>query len=234
MGFLDHSTNNIIIDAVLTDIGRAFLARNDGSFSITKFALGDDEVDYTIIEKFGRTVGKEKIEKNTPVFEAQTSGNHALKYKLASISNPIMTRMPSATLTGTGLTSDTLSMKKSGSTSSRTVTLEQTISGVDRIDHELVDSAYIVKVPSQFLQIKGTTHDTVDDNVASYIIPSTGVDDATRGSKLALNLQTKSITDAQFQIYGDSGDKNKISSVVSIVGVQSGVVKEFNVQISKT
>ena len=64
MGYLDHSTNNIIVDAVLTDIGREFLARNDGSFSIVKFALGDDEVDYTMIEKFGRTVGKEKIEKN--------------------------------------------------------------------------------------------------------------------------------------------------------------------------
>ena len=62
MGYLDHSTNNIIVDAVLTDIGREFLARNDGSFSIVKFAMGDDEVDYTMIRKFGRTVGKEKIE----------------------------------------------------------------------------------------------------------------------------------------------------------------------------
>ncbi len=52
MGFLDHSTNNIILDAVLTDKGREFLSRNDGSFNVTKFALGDDEVDYTLIEKF--------------------------------------------------------------------------------------------------------------------------------------------------------------------------------------
>ena len=64
MGFLDNSTNNIIVDAVLTDYGRELLARNDGSFSVVKFAMGDDEVDYTIIRKFGRTVGKEKIEKN--------------------------------------------------------------------------------------------------------------------------------------------------------------------------
>ena len=28
MGFLDHSTNNIIVDAVLTDTGREFLAAN--------------------------------------------------------------------------------------------------------------------------------------------------------------------------------------------------------------
>ena len=72
MGFLDHSTNNIVVDAVLTDLGRQALARNDGSFSIYQFALGDDEIDYSIIQQFGRTVGKEKIEKNTPIMEALT------------------------------------------------------------------------------------------------------------------------------------------------------------------
>ena len=51
MGFLDHSTNNIIVDAVLTDLGRKRLSQNDGSFSIVKFALGDDEIDYSIIKK---------------------------------------------------------------------------------------------------------------------------------------------------------------------------------------
>ena len=66
MGFLDHSTNNIIVDAVLTDLGRQALA--NGTFDITQFSLSDDEVDYSIISKFGRTVGKEKIIKNTPVF----------------------------------------------------------------------------------------------------------------------------------------------------------------------
>ena len=69
MGFLDHSTNNIVVDAVLTDLGRQALAKNDGSFSIYQFALGDDEIDYSIIQQFGRTVGKEKIEKNTPILE---------------------------------------------------------------------------------------------------------------------------------------------------------------------
>ena len=39
MGFLDHSTNNIIVDAVLTDAGRRALARNDGSFQVFQFAL---------------------------------------------------------------------------------------------------------------------------------------------------------------------------------------------------
>ena len=44
MGFLNQSTNIIIVDAVLTDLGRQFLSRNDGSFNIVKFALGDSEI----------------------------------------------------------------------------------------------------------------------------------------------------------------------------------------------
>ena len=82
MGFLDHSTNNIIIDAVLTDRGRELLATQGAAFSITRFCLADDEIDYTLIQKFGRTVGREKIIKNTPIFEAQTHRQLAIKNKL--------------------------------------------------------------------------------------------------------------------------------------------------------
>ena len=46
MAFLDNS-GDIILDAVLTDTRRYRLARGDGSFKIAKFALGDDEIDYT-------------------------------------------------------------------------------------------------------------------------------------------------------------------------------------------
>ena len=45
MGFLDNS-GDIILDAVLTDLGRKRMA--DGNFRITKFALGDDEIDYSL------------------------------------------------------------------------------------------------------------------------------------------------------------------------------------------
>lgn len=236
MGFLDHSTNNIIVDAVLTDTGRAFLARNDGSFSIVKFALGDDEVDYTIIEKFGRTVGKEKIEKNTPIFEAQTSGNLALKYKMISVSNPNLIRLPNLTLTGEGIDSSgtTLSMSRSGAGSSRTLTITQEIQNESSIDVELRDQVFLVKVPSRFLQLKGLTPDNVDsDNIATYIVTRDPTTTSTGGSRLTFEVETKSLTDAQFLIYGNASDKSVISSVISISGVQSGAVKEFEVQVSK-
>lgn len=71
MGFLDHSTNNIIVDAVLTAEGRAKLAA--GNLVISSYSFFDTEVDYTIIKKYGVAVGKEKIEKNTAILEASTS-----------------------------------------------------------------------------------------------------------------------------------------------------------------
>ena len=46
MGYLDNSI--VTVDAILTKKGRELLAKGDGSFKITQFALADDEIDYTL------------------------------------------------------------------------------------------------------------------------------------------------------------------------------------------
>jgi hypothetical protein len=46
MGYLNNTV--VTVDAILTKKGRELLARGDGSFKITQFALADDEVDYTL------------------------------------------------------------------------------------------------------------------------------------------------------------------------------------------
>jgi hypothetical protein len=50
---------------------------------------------------------------------------------------------------------------------------------------------------------------------------------------IAPRIGVKAITEAQFQIYGAKYNKNLISTFVRISGVQSGAVKEFEVQINK-
>ena len=45
MGFLDNSS--VTVDAILTKKGREILA-NGGDLNITKFALSDEEIDYTL------------------------------------------------------------------------------------------------------------------------------------------------------------------------------------------
>ena len=48
MGVLDNTT--ITVDAILTKKGRELLAKGDGQFKITKFALADDEIDYGLYD----------------------------------------------------------------------------------------------------------------------------------------------------------------------------------------
>ena len=109
MGFLDHSTNNIIVDAVLTDVGREKLAAATSSENfVASYAFADDEIDYTMIKKYGTIVGKEKIEKNTPVFEASTNAELGVKYFLSTSANPIVAQPTmTATLTNPGLNRNT-------------------------------------------------------------------------------------------------------------------------------
>jgi hypothetical protein len=85
MGYLDSST--ITVDAILTKRGRELIARNDGSFKITQFALGDDEIDYTLFNENhpnGSQYSGEAIE-NMSLIEAIPDGNHIMRHKLITL-----------------------------------------------------------------------------------------------------------------------------------------------------
>lgn len=93
MAFLDNS-GDIILDAVLTDTGRKRLAKGDGSFKIDKFALGDDEIDYSLYENklhssgVAHASGSAYYDLNimmTPILEAFTNNTSSMKSKLLSL-----------------------------------------------------------------------------------------------------------------------------------------------------
>jgi hypothetical protein len=85
MGYLNSSV--VTIDAILTTKGRELLAKNDGSFKITQFALADDEIDYTLYNPthpsgssfYGEAIG------NLPLLEAFPQETQIMKYKLATL-----------------------------------------------------------------------------------------------------------------------------------------------------
>jgi hypothetical protein len=236
MGFLQGDTNNIIIDAVLTDTGRQFLARNDGSFSTVKFAFGDDEVDYSIIEKYGRTVGKEKIEKNTPIFEALTNGALAQKYKCIAVSNPNLVRLPSLSLTAGAGTTGTVSLSSGGTSGTRfqRLVIEQTILNEVSISSELVDQSFTIEMNNLFLYVRNNAPYSIDSQrKATYILTRTG-NTSLGGATIDFTVNTQAITDTQYQIYGLPNNKTRIQTYVKVTGLQSGAVAEFIVEISKT
>ena len=85
MGYLNNQT--VTIDAILTKKGRELLAKNDGSFRITQFALADDEIDYTLYNPThpsGSSFYGEAIE-NMPLLEAFPLETQIMKYKLATL-----------------------------------------------------------------------------------------------------------------------------------------------------
>ena len=85
MGYLNNQV--ITVDAILTKKGRELLAKNDGSFRITQFALADDEIDYTLYNPThpsGSTFYGEAIE-NMPLLEAFPIETQIMKYKLATL-----------------------------------------------------------------------------------------------------------------------------------------------------
>jgi hypothetical protein len=99
MAFLDNS-GDIILDAVLTDTGRARLAKGDGTFRIAKFALGDDEIDYALYDKTNPS-GSAYYDLQilqTPVLEAFTNNTATMSSKLISISRTNLLYLPSVVL----------------------------------------------------------------------------------------------------------------------------------------
>lgn len=225
MGWLDHSTNNIIIDAVLTDRGRELLAANDGSFRVVRYSFADDEVDYTIIKKFGRTIGKEKIEKNTPVFEAQTVSSLALRYPMSSYSDPNLIALPKFNLIS--------SLSTILQNSPLSVNLSQTIDSDKITDRQrllLQESMVQVIVDSRFLKVDNANSRARREPFGFgviYDIPTI----PGQGDKLSeISFVLKHVsTGSKFTQLQDSN--GNVKSTVRIVGNITGDSKTFEVTV---
>jgi hypothetical protein len=84
MAYLDNS--EITVDAILTKKGREKLATGEG-LNITKFALGDDEIDYTLYEP-AHPKGSAYYDAailGIPVTEASPDETQVLRYKLVTL-----------------------------------------------------------------------------------------------------------------------------------------------------
>tara|TARA_R100000808_G_C2151761_1_gene160918 strand:+ start:966 stop:1982 length:1017 start_codon:yes stop_codon:yes gene_type:complete len=93
MAFLDNS-GDIILDAVLTDVGRQKLS--DGKFEITKFGLGDDEINYGTYD-LNHPSGSAYYDleiMQTPVLEAWTATNQNINYGLLTNTNLELEYLP--------------------------------------------------------------------------------------------------------------------------------------------
>ena len=88
MGYLDNTS--ITVDAILTKRGRELLSQGGlGAFNITQFALGDDEIDYTLFNEDhpnGSQFAGEAIE-NMPLIEAIPDEGNIMIHRLITLNS---------------------------------------------------------------------------------------------------------------------------------------------------
>jgi len=244
MGFLNHATNNIIIDAVLTERGREYLAQNNGAFRIESFSFGDDEVDYTLLQKYGNSIGKEKIEKNTPIFEANPNENIALKYQCFSLPNPLtrLEKIPYLVWNDKGSRSG-LNLHNSETDDSivsddiEIRNFVDSVASTFRLDPNVNDDKLLVRMHNDLLRISGVEFSDTDlNNIATYILGTSEVRNGT-----FLNQRSKSftvftngvVTSDDFTKYGAVGNVNKIDTKIQIIGQSSGASLIIPVTINR-
>jgi hypothetical protein len=83
MGYLNNSTR--VLDAILTKKGREILS-SGGNFEVSKFALGDDEIDYQLWDTT-HTRGTDyygAVIDNLPALEPFNDPSEIMKYKLVT------------------------------------------------------------------------------------------------------------------------------------------------------
>jgi len=95
MGFLANN-GDIIVDAVLTDVGRQRLAMGGKNFQVSKFCLGDEEIDYSLYDSTNAS-GSAYYDIDilqTPVFEPATLAAGSMSSKLFTYSDQNLLYLP--------------------------------------------------------------------------------------------------------------------------------------------
>ena len=229
MGLLD-SSGDILLDAVLTDVGRAAIARNDGSFEIVRFSLGDDEVDYTLYNPNTGSLQQDTNVLNTPIFEANINEKIALKYQLLSISNPDLKYLPTLT---PAVTAITLGERADAQVGKSAEFAQKTVSG-RTVPAEIVDGSFLVQVNNDLLFLERNTPSNISSyGTAQYILPRTAIT-ANQGAQMVFNVAVQALSADLWDTLGSgTAGSRTISTKIRCQGTLSGLSAEINVTINE-
>ncbi len=223
MGYLNNQI--VTVDAILTKKGRELLAKNDGSFRITQFAVADDEIDYTLYNPShpsGSTFYGEAIE-NMPLLEAFPDDTQIMKYKLATLPRgtaklPVLdlgysaiTLKQGAALAITPQTLNYLGAAQANETSGYSCTIA---------DVRVLNTFTGVGIDTSAAQAQNqTVNQTLGTNISQTVIGS------------QINLRATTIN----TLFGNNASVGaKIRTTLTFVGLDSGARLTIPLTITKT
>tara|TARA_B100001778_G_C18516237_1_gene596610 strand:+ start:343 stop:999 length:657 start_codon:yes stop_codon:yes gene_type:complete len=217
MGYLDNSI--ITVDAILTKKGRELLARGDGSFKITQFALSDDEIDYTLYNPShpsGSALYGEAIE-NLPLLEAFPDETQVLKYKLVTLPRGT-SKLPVLDI---GFASITLKQGASIAITPQTLNYQGATSIFEASGYTALIAD--VRVLNSFSGVGVNTEEA--ERLNSVTTLGTNVSKTVIGT--SLNLTATSVNTL-------FGDRTQLQTTITVVGRDSGARITIPVTITKT
>jgi len=196
MGYLNNAS--ITVDAILTKKGRELLARGQNEFNITQFALGDDEVDYSLWNPnhpLGSAYYGIAIE-NLPIVEALPDESQTMKYKLVTLPKNTV-RIPVVKVGQTAITLTSLS----GIASIIPYTANFT-NGNSRFGYTAIlsdSSVATIEATKAAPQVAGNTIPAyIDSNEAAQSVAVTGLE-----FRITAKAQPLSAKQATITIYGN-------------------------------
>tara|TARA_B110000902_G_scaffold79865_1_gene94988 strand:- start:746 stop:1405 length:660 start_codon:yes stop_codon:yes gene_type:complete len=217
MGYLNNTV--ITVDAILTTKGRESLARNDGSFRITQFALSDDEIDYTMFNPThpsGSSYYGEAID-GMPLLEAFPDENQIMKYKLATLPRG------TAKLPVLNLGYDSIVLKQGANLA----ITPQTLNYLDN-EQTFESSGYVatiadVRLMSTFTGMGINSEAATTQNATTTL--GTNVSKTVIGTQI--NLRSTTINTL-------FGSNTQIRTTLTVVGLDSGARVTIPVTVNKT
>ena len=219
MGYLNNQV--VTIDAILTKKGRELMAKNDGSFQITQFALADDEIDYTLYNPThpsGSAYYGEAID-NMPLLEAFSDESQIMKYKLATLPRGTA-KLPVLDL---GYSAITLKQGASLPITPQTLNYLGAATAYEQSGYTATISD--VRLMSTFNGVGINTTTATDQNTTSTTTLGTNVSSTVIGSQINLRATTVNTL---------FGSNTQLNSTITFVGLDSGARITIPVTITKT
>ena len=212
MGYLDNSS--ITVDAILTKRGRELLARNDGSFRITQFALADDEIDYTLYNEShpnGSQYYGAAIE-NMPLLEAIPDENNIMVHKLVTLPRGT-TKLPIVTC----------NISKIQLSLGSTTTVEPTTLNFQGLSNLKEPGGYLATIADRrLLQAFGGLGAAA--STTSRPFSNSALSETIRGSSFSLTAMNSTTL---------FGTNEKLLTTLTVEGVDSGARVTIPVEITK-
>ena len=223
MGYLNNQV--VTVDAILTTKGRELLAKGDGSFNITQFALSDDEIDYTLYNPSnpsGSAYYGEAIQ-NMPLLEAFPDETQMMKYKLVTLPRD------TAVMPTVGIGFGTLALKQ---TQTETITPETFNYLNNTTTKETSGYSFTFSDVRQFSSILGNGITTDQANQLNSQSLSTNGTDV---SKTVIGMSCTVRATGVSTLYGTTGTAaTTLSSLLTVVGLDSGARIQIPINITKT